>query len=198
MAVDALLGLPARVEVARYGETERIRAQAEALRANSGTQPFDAARARAVSREMESIFLRQLLRAMRATTLEHASAQEPGTRMYRGMFDDALADRIAQTSGLGLADRIYREIERQATSREQNASALARDPSQPVALPGENTPVVRTPDGQPVQTRTAVGLEPSRWIALPQEKTLLPLTSPEGCWRPLGSPMEHAPVDKGP
>jgi soluble lytic murein transglycosylase-like protein len=67
---------------------------------------------RRAAREFESLFYGQLLQAMRSTVPENGFwGQSGGTRMYRQMHDEALAEQLARTGGLGIADLIVQQFQ---------------------------------------------------------------------------------------
>ena len=80
----------------------------EALRSKAGADPKGAVREAA--RQFESLFMQELMKSMRATTM--ATAGEPGGAMATEMLD---AQYAMQMSGLpgGLSEAIARHLERQ-------------------------------------------------------------------------------------
>ena len=66
---------------------------------------------RKVSQQFEAIFLRQMLQAMRKT-IPSGGLLERGLQMevYESMFDEKVADRMAQRNQIGLANLICRQL----------------------------------------------------------------------------------------
>jgi len=86
------------------------------------------------ARQLESLFINQLLKSMRAAS--DLGGEEGGnpfesrdTRLYTSLLDEQLANRLAAGPGIGLADRVIAEVRR---SREALAPNV--DPS-PVKKP---------------------------------------------------------------
>ena len=64
-----------------------------------------------VARDFESIFLRQLLRQMRATVPRSNLVQASfGREVFEGMRDDFLAGEMSKSGGIGLAEMLYRQL----------------------------------------------------------------------------------------
>ena len=68
-------------------------------------------RLRKVSQQFEAIFVRQMLQAMRKT-VPNGGLLERGLQMevYESLFDEKVAERIAQRNQLGLADLVFRQL----------------------------------------------------------------------------------------
>ena len=67
-------------------------------------------------REMESLFLYQLLKQMRATVeksglLDGGSAEE----LYTSMLDAEVAKEVSRGKGIGLAELLYRQLAEQSS-----------------------------------------------------------------------------------
>lgn len=64
-----------------------------------------------VARQFESLFFGQLIRSMRETVPENGFwGQGGGTQIYRQLHDQALADRMADSGSLGIAEMIVRQF----------------------------------------------------------------------------------------
>lgn len=137
---------------------------------------FDARQARAVSRDFEAVFLRQLIRAMRATAGETVLGKDAGSRMFRSMFDDALADHLAAGGGTGLGELIYRSLEAHA----RGAGALPPQLREAVQPP--------LPLDPPAACLPLRGHEPKPWSG---DDPLDPSAPPRP--RPLATPSEELP-----
>ncbi len=68
---------------------------------------------RIVAQQFEAIFINQLLKSMRSTTLESGLfGQDQGSKMYREMYDQALAERMSATGDMGIGKMVYDELRR--------------------------------------------------------------------------------------
>ncbi len=93
----------------------------------------------ATARQLESLFLNQLLKAMRsASDLGGEDGANPfesrDTRLFTSLLDEQLANRLATRPGIGLADMVIAQVRR---SREAVA-------------PGAETGAVKNPAAQPI------------------------------------------------
>lgn len=84
------------------------------------------------TKEMEAGFVKQMLQVMRSTTQESPMGQQYGGKMFRDMFDDALANAVTGRVGLGISREVMRrsgpEVIRQEMeemAREVRNKALA-------------------------------------------------------------------------
>jgi Rod binding domain-containing protein len=78
----------------------------DALRRASGGPQSPAAR-QAAARELQVIFLTQLLRALRATVPENDFLpRSPARDVYEGMFDRSVAEAMAASDPLGMVARM--------------------------------------------------------------------------------------------
>ncbi len=81
-------------------------------KAKSALSPEEDARLQKACKDFESFFLYYLLKQMRTSIpkdegiLEESRAQE----FYQDMFDEKIADKIAQSKGMGLGATLYRQI----------------------------------------------------------------------------------------
>ena len=68
-------------------------------------------RLRKACQQMESLFLSQLLQEMRKT-IPHdgAISENNAANLYQSLFDNHLADLLAQRQGTGLGDFLYQEL----------------------------------------------------------------------------------------
>ncbi len=68
-------------------------------------------RLRKACQQMESLFLSQLLKEMRRTIPhEGAIPENNAANLYQSLFDNHLADLLAQRQTTGLGDYFYREL----------------------------------------------------------------------------------------
>jgi flagellar protein FlgJ len=68
---------------------------------------------RQVAGEFEALFVAELLKSMRSTTLESGFlSQDRASKMYRDMHDEALAGKLSQTGSLGIGRMLEEELAR--------------------------------------------------------------------------------------
>lgn len=95
---------------------------------------------RQVAKQFESIFYGQLIRSMRETVPENGFwGSGGGTKIYRQMHDQAMADGLAESGGLGIANLIVRQLEHAVPGAEVSGAGGATPtigpPSPPTMLP---------------------------------------------------------------
>lgn len=78
-----------------------------------------AAGSKAVAQQFEAILMQQMLSAMRTASPVDSMNESSGVEMFRGMHDQQLTQMWSAKGGLGLADKIIRQIQVQ-----QNPSLL--------------------------------------------------------------------------
>lgn len=86
----------------------------------SGTQPStsgkslkDRASLKQACQEFEAIFIESMFKAMRKTIPDGGLFEKDhATEMYQAMIDQEIAANIAQHQGLGLADQMYKQMEK--------------------------------------------------------------------------------------
>jgi len=93
-----------------------------ALRAQAASDPKAAIRAAA--KQFEAIFMQQLMKSMRESSLASGTLENSGTQMGTEMLDAQFADKMSGLPG-GLSDMIARQLERQTTGGTGAAAALA-------------------------------------------------------------------------
>lgn len=71
---------------------------------------------RAVAKQFESLFVRTLLKSMRAATPGDSLLGGPGVKQYRSLLDQQLASNISQGRGVGLAAMVERQLLSQSAS----------------------------------------------------------------------------------
>lgn len=65
------------------------------------------------AQELEAVFFRQMLQAMRDATPQTGLAEESaGEKAFRSMFDDEIAKRAVAQNDHGLAQALYRQLSR--------------------------------------------------------------------------------------
>lgn len=69
------------------------------------------------SQQFEAIFVESLFKSMRKTVTESgAFGKSNSTAIYQEMFDQEVAKNISQKQSLGLADQIYRQVDKKLPS----------------------------------------------------------------------------------
>jgi flagellar protein FlgJ len=87
--------------------------------------------ARAAAEEFESFFLSQMLEQMFAQTEQNSEfGGGPGERAFSGLLHEEYANVMAQSGGLGLADRLTTEILRYQEAANLAASANTEETEQ--------------------------------------------------------------------
>ncbi|MBL0148790.1 MAG: flagellar assembly peptidoglycan hydrolase FlgJ [Ideonella sp.] len=82
----------------------------DSLRLNAGKDPKGAARAAA--KQFEALFMQEIMKSMRATTMASGLTDNAATKLGTDMLDTQLATKMSGLHG-GLADVIARQLERQ-------------------------------------------------------------------------------------
>lgn len=88
------------------------------LKGTSGTNPRAAVRETA--KQLESLFMGELMKSMRASTMSSGMFDNSGTEMATGMLDTQFAGQMSGRPG-GLADAITRQLERQMGIKPETA-----------------------------------------------------------------------------
>jgi soluble lytic murein transglycosylase-like protein len=118
--------------------SERIRSdraladlQGQARREATDGAPVanDLAGLRRIAGQFEALFYNQLISSMRSTVPENQFwGQGSGTKIYQQLQDQALADRLADGGGLGIADLIVRQFQSSIPGSEQQATTVRKPP----------------------------------------------------------------------
>lgn len=88
------------------------------LKGTSGTNPRAAVRETA--KQLESLFMGELMKSMRASTMSSGMFDNSGTEMATGMLDTQFAGQMSGRPG-GLADAIAKQLERQMGIKPETA-----------------------------------------------------------------------------
>ena len=102
------------------GDAGALDASGTALRARAASDPKAAIQAAA--KQFEAMFMQQLMKSMRESSLATGMLDNGGTQMGTEMLDTQLANKISGLPG-GLADRVARQLERQMSTVAPPASA---------------------------------------------------------------------------
>lgn len=98
----------------------------DTLAAATTLQAADAELLRACQ-EFESIFLQQILSAMRSTIPQSGLwGESQEKKIYEAMFDEELAKKMAFDGGIGLAKILYEQLRQSLPNSEQKDSAPLR------------------------------------------------------------------------
>lgn len=98
----------------------------------------DPAGLRQVANQFESLFYGQLIRAMRATVPESGFwGNEGASKIYRELHDQALADRMAGSGSLGIAELIVRQFQASVEEEGRPAQAVSNRAPRSPALPAD-------------------------------------------------------------
>ena len=83
-----------------------------------------------VAQQFESIFLRQMIGAMRSSSLAEGMLDSNATQQFRDMADARTADEMAKTSRFGIADLLMKQLAPKASLNSvspANAAAKMQD-----------------------------------------------------------------------
>lgn len=103
----------------------------DALR--SGARRLDPAAISEVARQFEAMFLREVLRDMRAGSLAEDVLGSSEGDMYQEMFDAQMASALSRSGGLGLARMLERQLLEHAARSPEAADGPARGEEQSAA-----------------------------------------------------------------
>ncbi|MDR2032651.1 MAG: flagellar assembly peptidoglycan hydrolase FlgJ [Azoarcus sp.] len=107
---------------------------------------------RAVSRQIEGLFLQMMLKAMRDATPANGPLDSDSTRLAVELHDQQLASNLAQTKGAGLAEALFRQLGGGRAAHDGGAAAGID--------PGKRGGIPSTPAPAPFPRRNAA--QPSR------------------------------------
>jgi flagellar protein FlgJ len=88
-------------------------------------------RLREAAREIEAVFVQQLLKAMRQASPRGGVLSGTGQRVYQDMMDEQLGRAMAKGGGLGLADMLVRDVLRRQGVQKNPSSEAAAVPITP-------------------------------------------------------------------
>ena len=109
----------------------------EALKSRAGTDPRGAAREAA--KAFESLFMQELLKSMRASTMSSGMFDNEASKLGTEMLDQQLSTRMAGLPG-GLSDMIARQLERQMGLAPGPIPRMERANPEPAPLKKEGDP----------------------------------------------------------
>lgn len=109
--------------------------------AGRGATP-DADRLRATARQLEGVFVEQMFKAMRETVPEGGAVSGgSGEAMFTGMLDQSLAEEVPARWSNGLAEALYRQLQRAAGLEGvvDGAAPSSPSPALPILDPSTST-----------------------------------------------------------
>jgi flagellar protein FlgJ len=118
-------------------------------RLRPGARADDPKAIEAAARQFESLFLNQLLKTMREAQRGDGEGlfDSSESRMYTGLLDEQLANRIANGRGIGMADMVIAQIDR--------ARAFARAAGQAAAGAGDGSAAAAIPSAAGSEVKIA-------------------------------------------
>ena len=69
-----------------------------------------AAKLKKATQDLEAIFMKDLLSAMRKTVKHESLGSSPGTEIYQDLFDQAISESASKNGTLGVAKTIYDQM----------------------------------------------------------------------------------------
>jgi len=107
----------------------------DSLRLNAGKDPKGAARAAA--KQFEALFMQEIMKSMRATTMASGLTDNEATKLGTEMLDTQMAGKMSGLPG-GLGDMIAKQLERQMGLQPGPipSTARANNSLSPMAAPG--------------------------------------------------------------
>lgn len=112
-----------------------------------------AAKLKKATQEIEAIFVKDLMAAMRRTAKHKSLGNSLGGDMYQDMFDQAVSDSASKTGTLGIAQTIFRQMAPAAIRAALNgatASGLSSPKPSTETAVGKNSVIDlprKSPDG---------------------------------------------------
>ena len=102
----------------------------------------------AAAKQFESLFLNQLLKSMRDAQKGDGEGifDSNESRMYTGLLDEQLANRIANGPGIGMADMVLAQIDRSRSMAKAAAQAAGGTQATGEIKNGQAMPIIRQGD----------------------------------------------------
>lgn len=127
MSQDALLGA-AQMEAMADNARDTSQSQAmQALRARLAAGQSDEQELMEACRGFEAIFMNKLWQEMRSTVPRDGYLHSQEEEFYVSLFDQELADKMADAGGVGLADMLFRQLQETASNVSRTtAPSMAR------------------------------------------------------------------------
>lgn len=90
---------------------------------------------RKVAGQFEALFVQQLLKNVRDSTLNVGLMDNEQSKLYQGMFDQQISLEMTSGKGLGLADMLVRQLGGASAATESDAPESSREPVDPFSGP---------------------------------------------------------------
>ncbi|MBI5461111.1 MAG: flagellar assembly peptidoglycan hydrolase FlgJ [Gammaproteobacteria bacterium] len=87
---------------------------------------------RKVAGQFEALFVQQMLKTMRESSLNEGLMDSDQSKLYQGMFDEQIALEMSRGQGLGLSDMLVRQLGGDSAA---NAEPRIREPADPFLGP---------------------------------------------------------------
>lgn len=87
-------------------------------RLKSAMDAKDEEKLKKVCKDLEAIFVNDMLQQMRKTVIKSDLIQEtPGRNIFESMFDEKIAEEVSKGKGVGLADMLYKQISSEMSNK---------------------------------------------------------------------------------
>ncbi|MBB4843598.1 flagellar protein FlgJ [Paucibacter oligotrophus] len=137
----------------------------EALRAAAARDPK--ASIRETAKQFESLFMQEVMKSMRASTMASGMLDNPGSQLGTEMLDSQFAGKMTGLPG-GLSDAIQRQLQRQMGMTDKAEAAKTLQPLPALAKKGIAPHVqsfIQTHDGAAKAAEAATGIPASFMLA---------------------------------
>lgn len=122
--------MTAAVDPSVYTDMQGLAKLRQRARAEGGEQSPETLRE--VAGQFEALFVQQMLKTMRESTLNEGLMDNDQSKFYQGMFDQQIALEMTRGKGLGLADMLVRQL---GGSSPTDAERRVREPADPFLGP---------------------------------------------------------------
>ena len=116
---------------------------------------------KASAQQFEGLFINMMLKSMRQATAAAGQEQSQDSQLYTSMLDQQLSQTMAQR-GIGLADMMLRQMQRQPGALSGANAAGANPAGGAAAVPGQQTGV-GSPSGREAGRRSCRCRSSRRW-----------------------------------
>ena len=122
--------MTAAVDPSVYTDLQGLAQLRQRARAEGGEHSPETLRQ--VAGQFEALFVQQMLKTMRESTLNEGLMDSDQSKFYQGMFDQQIALEMTRGKGLGLADMLVRQL---GGSSPTDAEQRIREPADPFLGP---------------------------------------------------------------
>lgn len=122
--------MTAAVDPSVYTDMQGLAKLRQRARAEGGEHSQETLRE--VAGQFEALFVQQMLKTMRESTLNEGLMDNDQSKFYQGMFDQQIALEMTRGKGLGLADMLVRQL---GGTSPTNAEQRIREPADPFLGP---------------------------------------------------------------